>query len=201
MDTLNIAYSWQFWEGPHGFTTAPCDPAGGNPVWQYGLETSIPYVPPGGSNLWGTVLNGSYPNESGEALVSPPFVIDPDSWLAKILHWFGIETNYDGCNISVNGQVVEPFEGYPAIISTSTSFYAYCVDLEPGWTGHDATEWMVHCFDLSPFMGQTVQMELNFGSDSSVTYDGWYVAGVWIGREEVTPVEGSTWGEIKNLYR
>ncbi len=58
---------------------------------------------------------------------------------------------------------------------------------EEGFTDYD-NPWEEQCFDLSAFDGQTIQVEFDFGSDSSVTYPGWYLAYVRIGDPEI-PVD------------
>jgi bacillopeptidase F (M6 metalloprotease family) len=74
------------------------------------------------------------------------------------------------------------------------------VDLEEGFTGHNAT-WGWDCFDLSQFMDQEVVLCFDFGSDSSVTYPGWYIAQVRVGSDSPSPVEGETWGQIKGMFK
>ena len=123
---------------------------------------------------------------------------DPTGGLA-VSHYVDIETNYDGCNVSVDGTVIAPMGGYDGVISTSTSFYAFCVDMEEGYTGH-ANVWATSCWDLSAYDGQTIQVEFDFGSDSSVTYPGWYLGYVKVGGMTATPTEQTTWGTIKSLY-
>jgi len=200
-DLTNVCLDWDFSVGDHDFTPYNCEP-GGAAVWAYGNETVVPGSP---GNVWGTVINGNYVNNSGDGLSSPLFTVTTDCYLMEINHYVHIETNYDGGNVSVNGQVVPPMTGYPAVISTSTSFYAYCVDMEEGFTGNGysgASEtWVPRCFDLSPFMGQTIHVDFDFGSDSSVTYPGWYLAYVKVGGMSSTPVESSTWGAIKDSFR
>jgi hypothetical protein len=198
----SVCYDWDFAVSDHGFTTTTCDPTGGAPVWAYGAEASVPGAP---GNVWATVLNGNYPNDSGEGLVSPPIVVGPDCYLMEVLHHVHIESNFDGANVTVNDTVIPPTDGYPATISTSTSFYAFCVDNEEGFTGNGfsgpSEDWVTRCFDLSAYMGQTIRATFDFGSDSSVTYPGWYLAYVKIGSDQAVPVESSTWGGIKDLYR
>jgi hypothetical protein len=189
-----ITYDWDFSQGDMGFTASICDPAGG-PAWEWGAST-IPGAP---GNVWGTVLSGSYANNTGDGLISPSFTVDVGTELVEVYHYYDIETNYDGGNLIVDGQVVPPYGGYDGVISTSTSYYAYCTDLEEGFTGHDQM-WRTDCFDLTPFMGQTVQLEFDFGSDSSVTYPGWYLGWVKVGTQ-VVPDEKFSWGYIKGLYR
>jgi len=95
--------------------------------------------------------------------------------------------------------ILIPIGGYPATISTSTSYYAWCVDMEDGFTGH-VNAWTTECTDLSPWNGQMIQLRADFGSDSSVSSPGWYIEGYTLGSAGVTPVESSTWGRIKNVY-
>lgn len=197
-----VAYDWDFAVSDQGFTTTTCDPTGGAPVWEYGSTTYVPGAP---GNVWGTVLNDDYGNDSGQGLVSPSFLVGTNSNMMEILHFVHIETNFDGGNVTVDGQVVPPMNGYPAVISTSTSFYAFCTDAEEGFTGNGfsgpSEAWVQRCFDLSAFEGQTVSVEFDFGSDSSVVYPGWYLAYVRVGGQSTTPVEQGTWGSIKNLYQ
>jgi hypothetical protein len=196
------SYLWDFNVSNQGFTPVSCDASGGAQVWAWGLESTIPGSP---GNVWATVLNGNYPNNSGAGLLSPAFLVTPSSYLLEVNHYVRVETNFDGCNVSVNGSVILPTNGYPATISTSTSYYAYCVDLEPGWTGNGSTgpsqNWVAQCFNLSAFMGQMIQVEFDFGSDSSVAYPGWYLAYVAVGGDPPVSVESTEWGRIKTMYR
>jgi len=204
---VSVWGSVSFGDNPGEFTPEICDPTGGLPVWEWGVSTYVPPPPaPYGPNVWGTILNGPYNSDSGEGLISPSLVIEVGvNELVELVHYVDIETNYDGGNVVVidgsGGEtVLEPMAGYPATISTSTSYYAFCVDLELGFTGHDAT-WTTACADLTPWDGQEIQLRLDFGSDSSVTYPGWYLAGYSFGTDQTTPVEQGSWGTIKGLYR
>jgi hypothetical protein len=202
-DFTSVCIDWDFAVGPHGFTPTICE-TGGVPVWQYGPDVTIPPPPSGAQDYWGTVLGGSYPNNSGEGLVSPPFTVAPDCFLMEVLHYYDIENNYDGGNVTVVGDPnnpIPPLGGYDAIISTSTTYYAFCVDLELGFTDDTVGQWIVDCWDLSAYMGQTIQVSFDFGTDSSVTYPGWYLAYVRLGTNQPVSVDPSTWGGVKSLYR
>ncbi len=199
-----VCIDWDFAVDPHGFTVGTCDPTGGLPVWQYGPDGSIPPPPSGAQDYWGTILNGSYPSNSGEGLISPPFTVTPNCFLMEVMHYYDIENNYDGGNVTVvgdPGNPIAPLGGYDATISTSSTYYAYCVDLELGFTDDTLSAWIVDCWDLSAYMGQTIQVSFDFGSDSSVTYPGWYLAYVKIGTNEPISTDPSTWGRVKSLYR
>jgi len=190
----NITHSWDFEEGDGGFTTGACDD-GGVPVWAYD------YWSVADAYCWGTSHEtGEYPIDAGDSLISPSWVVDESSYLVEIQHVYDIEPSYDGGNLSVNGVVVEPMGGYPDdVISDSETFYAWCVDGEPGWTGYYG-EGLQDCFDLSAFMGEEVQLSFDFGSDSSVTYPGWAIFGVFVGGDVVAN-DGTTWSAVKGMYR
>jgi hypothetical protein len=189
-----VTYMWDFATGDHGFTAPNACDSGGSPVWEYGPGGYVGYA----DNCWGTILNGSYLNDSGDGLRSPAFMVTDASYLVEIYHYTDIENNYDGGNLEVNGVVVPPTDGYPATISTSTAFYAWCVDMEGGFT--DDEPWGERCFDLSEFMDEEVVLEFDFGSDNSVTYPGWYIGYVMVGGTEPSASDGTTWGTIKGLF-
>jgi Immune inhibitor A-like, MAM domain len=186
---IHVEHDWDFSVSDQGFTTTPCDVTGGGTgVWAWGA-TTIPGAP---GTVWGTVLAGNYPNNSGEGLLSPAFTVDSLADTMEILSYVHTETNFDGVNVKVNNTLLQPTPVYNATISTSTSFYAYCNDNQPGWTGNSGAGasqvWIQQCFDLSAYNGQSIQVRFDFGSDSSVTYPGWYIAYVRIGSATV-PVE------------
>jgi hypothetical protein len=184
---LYVAHDWDFTVSNQGFTTTTCDGTGGAAVWEWGSST-IAGAP---GTVWGTVLAGSYPSNAGEGLLSPSFTVSATTDKMEILSYLQVETNFDGANVKVNDTLLQPNPVYDATISTSTTYYAYCVDNQAGWTGSSATpsqNWVQQCFDLSAYNGQNIQVRFDFGSDSSVTYPGWYLGYVRIG-DDVIPVE------------
>jgi len=192
-----ICYDWDFAVSNQGFTAPNSCDTGGTPTWQYGNTTLVPA--PG--TVWGTTLNANYPINSGDALKSPAFTVTSNCNMVEIYHYIYTESSYDGGNVKCNDTLITPMGGYTGTICTSTSYYAFCVDMEMGWMGQVTTAFRADCFDLSQFMGQTVVLSFEFGSDSSVTYPGWYVASVKVGGTGATPTEDSTWGQIKNLFQ
>ncbi len=195
-----VTFDWDFAVGDQGFTYGPCDDTGGEHVWEYGTTTYVPVPDP----CWGTVLDDDYLDDSGEALLSPAFTVTDEAYLMEVYHYIHTENVYDGCNVSVNGEVIEPYTPYPEQLNPSGSYYAFCVDEEQGWTGYGyqgAFGWSLDCFDLSQFMDQEIVVEFNLGSDSSVNYPGWYIQYVRVGTPDGTPVEDTTWGRIKGLFQ
>lgn len=191
-----ICYDWDFAVSDHGFMGGNSCDTGGAPVWEYGATTYVPGAP---GNVWGTILNGDYVNDSGDALISPAFMVTEDCSMMEVLHYYDIENSYDGGNVTANGTIIYPDTGYSGVVSTSASFYAWCVDMEEGYYGSSSV-WVTTCFFLDSFIGQSVEVSFDFGSDSSVTYPGWYIAYVKIGGSGATPTHDNTWGEIKGLF-
>ena len=181
---IYVAHDWDFSVSDHGFTTTTCDTEGA-PVWAHGAYgAEVDSDPPTGpQDVWGTVLGANYPINAGEGLVSPAFEVTPSSDTMEVLHYVAMETSWDGGNVSVDGTVVPPISGYPDVLNE----YPWCVHDEEAFSDYD-NPWEEVCFDLSAFVGQTIQVEFDFGSDSSVTYPGWYLAYVKIGDPEI-PVE------------
>ncbi len=77
---------------------------------------------------------------------------------------------------------------------------AWCVDFEEGFTGLDSG-WLTSCFDLTPFMGQEVEVSFDFGSDDTFTEAGWYLAAVRVGSDQAVPTESRSLSTIKGLFR
>lgn len=197
-ELVSVVYDWDFSVSDHGFTPAIC--AGGLPVWQWGAEAVIPGAP---ANVWATVLNGNYPNLAGESLIAPAFTVTPDASLMEVWHFVHIETNWDGGNVKVNGQIIEPMVagGYTHTMNSAP----VCVAGQRGWSGFGwegpSQVWLQQCFDLSDYMGQEIVVQFDFGSDSSVMYPGWYLGYVKVGNDDVTPSDSPSWGEIKSNFR
>lgn len=178
-----VEIDWDFSLGPQGFYTASCDESAAS-LWEYGPTSIVEGAPP---SLWGTILNGNYPDDGGERLVSPYLVVAQGTCFLEIEHWLEAESGYDGCNLSVRRPglpdlILHPIGGYPVqSISESENYYANCVDGEPGWTGHIDPHWRVDCFDLSVLIGGEYRLQFDFGSDTSVNYRGWYISRIRVG--------------------
>jgi len=192
----NVVYDWDFAAGMQDFTTSPCD-AQGVPVWEHGPTTYVAGAP---GTVWGTVLEADYPVDSGEALVSPSFMVSEETYLMEIFHYYDAENLWDGGNVKVNGNVITPLVGYPGVISVPGDWYAWCVDFQSGFTGLNVG-WFSSCFDLSAYLGQTIQVSFEFGSDDTFVEAGWYIASVRVGNDFIVENESQTWTGVKSMYR
>jgi hypothetical protein len=193
---VNVIPDWDFANGPQDFTTGACDDQGA-PIWEHGATTYVPDAP---GDVWGTLLEGDYPTDAGEALLTPPFTVDAESYLMEIFHYYDAEYLWDGGNVKVNGNIITPLVGYPGVINVPGDWYAWCVDFQSGFTGLEVG-WLASCFDLSAYIGQTIQVSFEFGSDDAFVEAGWYLASVKIGNDNPVAAERRTWDTVKSLYR
>jgi len=187
------------------FTTQECL---GGPAWDWGVPVGIPMVACDDvpvTNILGTQVGGDY-IESGEAAVIGPFEITDYCWCLELCHYYDTETSYDGgyVAISVDGGVtwtqIAPARGYDTV---GSSYGAPCIAGLEIFSGHQYnTAFLRDCFNLTQYIGQTVHVGFFFGADSSIFYPGWYIKWVKIGSDEPSsPVEESSWGTIKAMYR
>ena len=206
-DFVSLCCVMDFTQSPCMMTPAICDAAGGTPVWQWGPESLVPGAP---ANVWGTVLNGDYPASAGEGLLTMPFEVTPLCCWMEVKHYVytegyttGSGNIYDGCNVTVDDVVIPPVEGYTGVAGSAP----YCVAGEEVFAGNVTDNvpirtWGRSCFDLTQFMGQTIQVRFDFGSDSSVQRPGWYLEYVKFGTTEApVPIETENWGNLKAIYR
>jgi hypothetical protein len=78
---------------------------------------------------------------------------------------------YDGANlkVSVNG-------GAFTIVNTVSPAYTLSISGESAWGGdQSALGWQNVSVDLAPYLGQSVQFQISFRTDGSVTYPGVYI--------------------------
>jgi hypothetical protein len=199
-------YFLDFNQGPNGWTSLPC---GVGPVpWAWGTPVgSVPTVACDGvprTNVLITNLAGNYPVSKGEAAVVGPFQIGPSCRCLEICHYYYMES-WDGGNVRVstdNGGTwtrIAPAGGYPGVVYSGATSIQCLVPSEPCFNGNSTT-FVRSCFDISQYQGQTILVGFFFGADSSVSYRGWAIKWLKIGGD-ISPVENSSWGAIKALYR
>jgi thiol-disulfide isomerase/thioredoxin len=108
------------------------------------------------SNSWysGVESNHQYTNENDASLISPYFVVTPDSAL-RFWHQYFLEPSWD---------------------------YAYCdINNNRGWwqtlAEYNGTQssWAQATYALTNYSGQTVRLRFRFVSDNSTVAEGWYV--------------------------
>ncbi len=164
-------------------------------VWEWGAPTSGPGGANSGSNLWATILDGSYPGSSDGTLDVPVITLAASKPYAMLsfYHWYYFEgnyTHYDAGNVKLSTDggatwsVITPVGGYDGTASTANAG----IPGEPCFAGGDNQFWQQELFDLSPYTGSEVMIRFHMGSDGSVNYAGWYVDDVMVRSTDVDDV-------------
>jgi len=147
---LRTAESFEYNNG--GYTGA------GN--WQWGIPTSGPSGAYFGARVWGTILGGNYDNSRDDALISPQIHVHSPAAALEFYHWYYMEDNYDGGNVSISTDggtswtLITPAGGYP-----------------------DSD---VYALDEPDYVNQDIKVRWRFASDGSINYAGWYIDDVSI---------------------
>ena len=210
-----VCYVTDFNDGPCTFYPEEC--GGATCFWEWGQ----PLFDPGSAygtipevacddvavtNLLATDLDAFYGN-CGERAIIGPFDITEQCFCMELCHYYDTEPNFDGGNVKVSADggatwaIVHPARGYDDDEAYSLT---PCVALEPIFCGHDVANggaFVRDCFDLTDYVGSSIMVAFDFGADTSVFYPGWYIKWVKFGSDEYSPVEDTTWGNIKAMYR
>lgn len=184
-----------------GFFTHNC---GGAPTWGWGElpgpisdcddETAT-------SGLATGVGSTAYPPNAGEAAVIGPVNVTADCTCLEVCHTYFIEEEFDGGNVKVsddggsNWHIVYPSRMYDGITALTVSGI-------PGEAAfsYEGSPVYRDCFDISDYVGSEILIGFFFGSDSVRQYPGWYILSARVGTDR-TPVEPTSWGVIKAMYR
>ncbi len=204
---LDACYVFDFNASSAGLVTELC---GGTAVWEWGeTDEEIPTLDCAGgeiTNILGTVLTGNYLNNAGQIVRLGPVAITVDCACLELCHYYDIEEDDGGSvKISTDGgstwDTIFPQSNYDGFTKTFPSDEAaMCLAGEPVFTDTPPFEFQWDCFDLSPYIGESVTVGLFFGANESTTSRGWYIKSVRIGDPD-SPVERRSWGAIKGLYR
>jgi len=162
---------WDFEQDDGEFTA--------NSGWAWGTDSMAGAY--SGSNVWGTILNAQYGNNADHQLTTPEVYIPTDDAVLTFWHWMDIESSWDGGNVKISTDggsswsIIEPVGGYPGT--------AVGLSGEPVFNGYTQT-WSMATFEIGAYQGEDVMFKFHFGSDGSVTYQGWYIDDVYVGLPE-----------------
>ena len=149
-----------------------------------GFERGVPTVGPSeagsGAECWGTNLNANYDNSMYATITSPAYDLTGlTNPMMQINHWYNIELNWDGGNVKIsndNGStwtILTPTVAYPVAAVNAANVG---IPGEPAYSGTNSSNfWHTVQFDLSSYDTSTVMFRFDFGTDGSVTYEGWYI--------------------------
>ncbi|MDI6840559.1 MAG: M14 family zinc carboxypeptidase [bacterium] len=152
---------------------------------EWHIETYRSHSP---THSWkcGGAGSASYSNRDDAGLESPPILVVPGYYL-QFWHWIDAETEtqtsaWDGGIVEISRdeglswQQITPTNGYPyTIIGNPQSPF-------PGGTPcySGTQDWTLTQFDLTGYTG-VVNFRWRFGSDRSVTKEGWYIDDIYVG--------------------
>jgi len=162
-------------------------------VWQWGKPNYGPQEAYSGEKLWGTSLQGSYPNRADTKLILSTIQFpEVDGLLFSCWDWIDAEADtispdlaYDGgiVEISVdNGSTWEQMNSQEKYSHTISNFVESSpfVPGTPVFSGKH--QWKEQNFDLDSYKGKSVQIRFRLGSDidNVLPYAGWYIDNVAI---------------------
>ncbi|OYD15223.1 hypothetical protein CH333_06130 [candidate division WOR-3 bacterium JGI_Cruoil_03_44_89] len=173
-----VAFSDDMEEGTDGWSHTNIRP-GYRDEWH--LTSNRNHTPDGGQSWWcGNEASGGYSNKVDAVLISPEVNLDSLSFLA-FWHWIDVEIEND--TVAWDGGIVEmstdggnhwsqitPIGGYPYRIEYNPA--SPFVWNTPCFSGF--FDWSLAQFKIEGYNGPA-QFRLHFGSDSYVTYEGWYI--------------------------
>ncbi|MCF7920507.1 MAG: carboxypeptidase regulatory-like domain-containing protein [Candidatus Cloacimonetes bacterium] len=164
---------WDFEENDGGFEETL--------TWEWGIDDEVGSH--SGEKVWGTALNENYAGNSHGVIVSPEVRILTDDTILSFWHWYHLEENYDGGNVKIstdngaNWSIISPVGGYPELSLWNNH---NTMPNEPAYNG-SCDEWLLATFELGEFLGETVRIKYQFGSDLLHCYEGWFIDDVYIG--------------------
>ena len=159
-----FVYSEQFENSDGGFVSE-----GTNSSWQYGVPTSGPRGAHSGEMLWATNLSGNYNNDEMSTLTSPDIDLSAYAGKTPILTWWewgNFESGYDYAEVYVSNDGGQNWVSY----------------------GRNSVprEWSMATVQLDPsYAVANFRIQFRLTTDSSVTYDGWYIDDIGIAMAEV----------------
>lgn len=168
--------------------------SGTDAVWRLAETPDLPIAGHTGSKVWGTTPVGNYPPLAvGTLRINDVSLAGATSASLSLKTWFETADNYDTAQVYVvdaSGEtLVEPSTG-PG--------YSDLVDGARGWAGSSGS-WVDTSFDLTPYAGETVDIELRFRSDAVAQARGWFVDDISILRDSTVVLRDdfeSVWSKV-----
>ena len=113
------------------------------------------------THSWYCGLEGTwqYTDRNDASLITPYFVITPDSSLS-FYHQYALEANYDYTYVEIDNncgwwQIFDEYNGYQS-------------------------SWIEETYSLSDYSGQTARLRFRFISDQNTVAEGWYIDDVFV---------------------
>ncbi|MBN2543607.1 S8 family serine peptidase [bacterium] len=154
-----------------------------NGIWQWGEPLTHPSAY-SGSYCWGTIIDSYYPASSFDILSLPKLILGGFEHASlSFWHWYEFEEGdapfHDGGNVWIatnrDTLLLTPAGGYDGICDSSNAYLAG-MEVFSGLNG----SWGNVAFDLTPFIGEEINILFYFASNPSFEDDGWFIDDVKI---------------------
>jgi hypothetical protein len=147
-------------------------------AWEWGTPTYVsgPASAFSGTKCWGTVLAGPYTLSANWKLNSCKYTATANNPVLGFMHWYMIETSYDGGNVkystdTITWTLLHPtVDPYNHVGYTGTGIVG-----ESCWSSSTAINWHAAAVTIPVNSGQSFWVRWHFASDPSVQYAGWYI--------------------------
>ncbi len=151
-------YFEDFESGPGGYSENVVSGLG---MWEWGSPVTWPEACAGGSNCWGTVLDGNYPDDSEAVVFSP--IIDLRSASGPLVMTWDQANHIETFSFD-QGRVEFRFIPGPSPVFV----------LWESPSGTVQVDWRELSADLSAAAGERIQLRWRLTTDSSVSFGGLY---------------------------
>ncbi len=155
-EAMGIAMESDIFENFEG-STGGFVTEGRTDAWQHGVPTSGPRRAYSGQSVWGTVLDGNYPADADDWLISPAIALPPGNFAQlEYQGWFDCEVFYD--------------RGY---VDISLDQGQSWINLR--YLSGDKGGYTHHVIDLAEYAGRVIRVRFRFKSDLFFEKEGWYI--------------------------
>ena len=161
-DSLYVIFEESFESGSTAWTFGGC--------WQAGHPSSGPENGYNSTRCAGTNLDGLYPNNANDWLISPviPLPTSVSQLVLSFNEWFELESNYDFGNVNL-----------------STDNGSSWISLD---SRSNSSNWKLTTLDLTSFKGSSIVIGFNLVSDGTIMKDGWYIDDIKIETVPLAPL-------------
>ena len=130
-------------------------PTGSNDVWAHGTPAWGPSGAHSGTSVWGTRLDGNYPNDADCRLLTPEYRLGRTAPALAFYDWYDISPS-------------------------DTTLLEITDDNGASWTALDgftgfSLSWEQRRYDLTPWAGAVVRFRFSLFADHAFTRAGWYI--------------------------
>lgn len=167
--------------------------------WEVGVPMGFSDEPPfayEGQQCLGTLIGQNYNinRQYMNNMAQSPLInlVNAAAPVLVFQGWFSAEECCDGANVWVRPQGSSIWTH----LSNPSVPYSNTINGYPAWTGTGLASWVEVEFDLSPYVGQSIQIAFAMRTDSSINFTGAYVDQVLVTETGEAPVSITTYEDL-----